>query len=473
MDNSKSQEASDLYVPSDLSASATSIKRGRAVSEPSPHDIVNQPSEGGEQDADTAHQPMGLSEDTLQSEGMEGKSEEEEEEEQFEPQLKRQKYPSSTPLFPHPHNDATETKDTSHLSANESAVALAPSYSGATYDDAEYVLRTPNRARQQHADQEEHDEDYLVTPATFKTSESDMSSSSSFAASSDDRHLCLSPVPSSSSIWRMEGPPAPPSTPASNPSVLSYNNPQYGAWDAGIATPLPIRASVRNATFLEQEQQLRKRQYEALTQKHEKQHGYQPQQKQQSYQQQQQQQRHEDEDEEDPLMADGAATPAPTARQGSHAAAGTNLRGGKIPPPDDFSDWAVGDRYDLIRILGRGSYGEVAQAVDKSADKPDAFVAIKRIQSPFDQEVDAIRIYREMHILRRMRGHECIIQLLDVVPPPTDDLDDFHDLYLVFECEYTQRDVVLIVPCLALLCFALLYLNLTLLHYLIFAFYRC
>jgi len=89
----------------------------------------------------------------------------------------------------------------------------------------------------------------------------------------------------------------------------------------------------------------------------------------------------------------------------------------------------------MVRILGRGSYGEVAQAVDRHAGRPDAYVAIKRIQSPFEQQVDAVRLYREVHILRRMRGHECIIQLLDVVQPPSEDLDDFNDLYLVFECK--------------------------------------
>ena len=71
----------------------------------------------------------------------------------------------------------------------------------------------------------------------------------------------------------------------------------------------------------------------------------------------------------------------------------------------------------------------------------DAYVAIKRILSPFDQEIDAVRLYREIHILRRLRGHSCIINLLDIVQPPTDDLDDFHDLYLVFECTSTPEAV--------------------------------
>lgn len=151
-----------------------------------------------------------------------------------------------------------------------------------------------------------------------------------------------------------------------------------------------------------------------------------------------------------PTHAAGAATPKP---------ASSSLLSSQVPQ-DDFSDWAVGDRYELVRILGRGSYGEVAQAIDRikaqEEGEDNAYVAIKRIQSPFDQQVDAIRLYREIHILRRMneggeedctttatredgadhrqKHHDCIIRLLDVLEPPTDDLDDFHDLYLVFEC---------------------------------------
>jgi hypothetical protein len=193
---------------------------------------------------------------------------------------------------------------------------------------------------------------------------SDLSSTSAATSRFEDN---MSPVPA---LF----PPAPPSTPASYASVLSFD---------GAATPLPMQSSVRNAAQLEQQQ----------------------------------------------LLAEGAATPAPTK-----PAASTSSKGGALP--EDFSDWAVGDRYELIRILGRGSYGEVAQAVDRDAGRPDAYVAIKRIQSPFDQQVDAVRLYREVHILRRMRGHECIIQLLDVIQPPSDDLDDFNDLYLVFECKF-------------------------------------
>jgi hypothetical protein len=165
-------------------------------------------------------------------------------------------------------------------------------------------------------------------------------------------------------------------------------------------------------------------------------------------------------------------TPAPTAQsdyQSSAATVATPKRAQvgsadttatpkalrpSVPLPEDFSKWSVGDRYELVRILGRGSYGEVAQAIDRRKTKANngdvAYVAIKRIQSPFEQQLDAIRLYREIHILRRIkeggegttyssvqsearRHHDCIIQLVDVVQPAA--LNDFHELYLVFECK--------------------------------------
>jgi mitogen-activated protein kinase 1/3 len=119
-------------------------------------------------------------------------------------------------------------------------------------------------------------------------------------------------------------------------------------------------------------------------------------------------------------MMQESATPMPTPKPHKSVSVG----------PEDFSEWAVGTRYQLIRMLGRGSYGEVAQAQDSATKQT---VAIKRITSAFDQEVDAIRLYREIHILRQLRGHDCIINLIDVVEPPN--FEEFNDLYLVFECK--------------------------------------
>ena len=31
----------------------------------------------------------------------------------------------------------------------------------------------------------------------------------------------------------------------------------------------------------------------------------------------------------------------------------------------NFTDWEAGDRYELIKVVGSGSYGSVAEAIDK------------------------------------------------------------------------------------------------------------
>ena len=226
---------------------------------------------------------------------------------------------------------------------------------------------------------------------------SDLSSSS--ASTQQMRHEALSPIPPT---FVSEVPPAPPSTPASTAShtILNSNVWDFGPNMPGLMTPLPVQPPVLNAQQLEEQQ----------------------------------------------WLAEGAVTPAPNRDTDDYYDGGPPTAAAPAPHTmlsDDFSDWAVGDRYKMVRVLGRGSYGEVAQALDLRAGRSDAFVAIKRIQSPFDQEVDAIRLYREIHILRQMRGHECIIQLVDVVQPPTDDLDDFHDLYLVFECKWLLLKMML------------------------------
>jgi mitogen-activated protein kinase 1/3 len=87
------------------------------------------------------------------------------------------------------------------------------------------------------------------------------------------------------------------------------------------------------------------------------------------------------------------------------------------------------------RVLGSGSYGEVASALDASSPS-SARVAIKRIHNVFDLEMDTKRIVREVHILRRLK-HENIVRLLDVITPSN--VDGFNELYLVFE--YVETDL--------------------------------
>jgi len=78
------------------------------------------------------------------------------------------------------------------------------------------------------------------------------------------------------------------------------------------------------------------------------------------------------------------------------------------------SSWQVGPRYSLRAVLGRGSYGQVAAAVDRVTNQP---VAVKRIQNVFSNVTDTRRLLREMHLLRHLR-HPNIIALRDIVYPP-------------------------------------------------------
>ena len=65
-----------------------------------------------------------------------------------------------------------------------------------------------------------------------------------------------------------------------------------------------------------------------------------------------------------------------------------------------FSRWEVGTRYDLRDMLGSGSYGDVAGAYDHVKERR---VAIKRIEDVFCNRVDAMRLVREMTILRQLQ----------------------------------------------------------------------
>jgi hypothetical protein len=282
----------------------------------------------------------------------------------------------------------------------------------------------------------------VATTADRRQSGSSSPSPSDISSSSRDHHSSSSRRESPSSPFMSpittpyisEVPPAPPSTPA---SARSDKMSQSDRFD-GLATPMPYFAGeaadadatatrggigvLANANELEQQQQLAEG---AVT----------PAPKRTKHQQQQ------------PPPSSSAPPQPPSSSTSAQAPKTTTASA--APLTDDFSEWDVGDRYQLLRILGRGSYGEVAQALDVHQGRPDAYVAIKRITNPFDQEVDAVRLFREIHILRQLKkqGHECVIQLLDVVQPPSEDLDDFHDLYLVFECTFLYTCIYSGVDC--------------------------
>jgi mitogen-activated protein kinase 1/3 len=94
---------------------------------------------------------------------------------------------------------------------------------------------------------------------------------------------------------------------------------------------------------------------------------------------------------------------------------------------NQFADWEVGENYELVKILGQGSYGQVASAIYKPTGKK---VAIKKMDGVFDDEVDCKRILREVTLLRRLK-HPYVVELFDLIEPK--DHTSFDTLYVVLE----------------------------------------
>lgn len=95
----------------------------------------------------------------------------------------------------------------------------------------------------------------------------------------------------------------------------------------------------------------------------------------------------------------------------------------EIFPPENFQN------YQIKKIIGKGSYGHVAKAVDKV--KP-GFVAIKKITNLFSTLPETRRILRELILLKNCE-HPNIVRVIDVIIPKTQNLDNFTEVYLVTE----------------------------------------
>jgi len=90
--------------------------------------------------------------------------------------------------------------------------------------------------------------------------------------------------------------------------------------------------------------------------------------------------------------------------------------------------FTVDTKYVPLKPLGRGAYGVVCSAIDKSNN--DKKLAIKKIPKAFEDLVDAKRILREVKLLRHFK-HENIVGLYDLIGPP--DSNPFDDIYMVME----------------------------------------
>ena len=98
-----------------------------------------------------------------------------------------------------------------------------------------------------------------------------------------------------------------------------------------------------------------------------------------------------------------------------------------------FEDWQCGDRYTVDKIIGQGSYGNVASAIDQQTGQK---VAIKKFENIFKDNLHCKRALREISILRQCQ-HPCVVKLIDIVLPNSE--LTFTDLYLVLE--YAESDL--------------------------------
>lgn len=93
--------------------------------------------------------------------------------------------------------------------------------------------------------------------------------------------------------------------------------------------------------------------------------------------------------------------------------------------------------YTVIDYLGAGAYGVVCSAYD---EEKECMVAIKKCKNIFDSRTIAVRVLREMRILRNLQ-HENIIRISNILDPSNTSL--FRDMYIVFEVMQTDLDRII------------------------------
>ncbi|EAL48573.1 mitogen-activated protein kinase, putative [Entamoeba histolytica HM-1:IMSS-B] len=98
--------------------------------------------------------------------------------------------------------------------------------------------------------------------------------------------------------------------------------------------------------------------------------------------------------------------------------------------PDEELDLKIAKKYDIVQKIGKGAYGVVWKAVDKTTHET---VALKKIFDAFQNATDAQRTFREIMYLQRM-DHENIVQLVNVMKA-----ENNKDIYLAFE--YMETDL--------------------------------
>eukprot|EP01061_Rhynchopus_euleeides_P018239 TRINITY_DN3014_c0_g1_i1.p1 TRINITY_DN3014_c0_g1~~TRINITY_DN3014_c0_g1_i1.p1 ORF type:complete len:400 (+),score=107.37 TRINITY_DN3014_c0_g1_i1:57-1256(+) len=97
------------------------------------------------------------------------------------------------------------------------------------------------------------------------------------------------------------------------------------------------------------------------------------------------------------------------------------------------SIFQVPRRYDCESALGSGAFGVVCSASDN--DNGGNMVAIKKLSKPFHDEYSAVKLVRELRLLKHFAGHESIVGLLDILKPQTEDYEDVYVVTDLMDCD--------------------------------------
>ncbi|XP_006469176.1 mitogen-activated protein kinase 9 [Citrus sinensis] len=102
-----------------------------------------------------------------------------------------------------------------------------------------------------------------------------------------------------------------------------------------------------------------------------------------------------------------------------------------------FTEYGEASQYEIQEIIGIGSYGVVASAIDTHTGEK---VAIKKMKEVFEHVSDATRILREIKLLRMLK-HPDIVEIKHIMLPPC--RREFKDIYVVFELMESDLDQVI------------------------------
>lgn len=78
------------------------------------------------------------------------------------------------------------------------------------------------------------------------------------------------------------------------------------------------------------------------------------------------------------------------------------------------ANFSIPGHYEITQILGKGSYGVVVSATNKSNGSTTSRIAIKKVTNIFHREILLKRAIRELKFLNYFKGHKNIVCLMDL-----------------------------------------------------------